>query len=358
MNMSMEEKDRKTYQDFWDWFLIHEKDFHKIISSGKDIEEKFFNHIAPRLHEINEGFYFLAGMSDDFTAELIITVEGELKNIIFAEEIIEQAPKIEGWKLTALKPEIGIESVNIDLEGLKFTGENIFFYPNEFENYPDEIDITLVYEDFKEENKEAITTGICIFLDHFLGELNFATQIDTFNITRKENAEKELIPIIKLKDFLQWREREFTEKYKDEKISAHDEEFSVLEGVLDNGMPLIAAINTSLLSYESKASYPWVSVLKIHYNGEHHQGLPDKEDFEKMKVIEENMVNALKRENGHLYIGRESADEVRENYFVSKDFREPSKVLHHIIRDNPDYKISLDIYKDKYWQSFESYTVN
>ncbi|WP_326981085.1 DUF695 domain-containing protein [Chryseobacterium sp. MYb264] len=356
--MGSEEKHIKTYQDFWDWFLANERKFHDVIRSGTEIEENFFDCIAPKLHQINTGYYFLAGMADDLTAELIITVEGEVKNIIFAEEIIKEAPQIKGWKFTALKPELGIENVNIELEGLKFTGDTIFFYSNDFEEYPDEIDITLVYENFKEEIKDPVTTGICIFLDHFLGELNFATQIDTFNIIGKENAKKDLIPITKLKDFLKWREREFTEKYKNEKISSGDEEFSILEAELMNGLPLIAAINTSLLKYDSKASYPWVSVLKIHYEGDDNSGLPEIEDYKKLSEIEDRIVAELKREDGHLYIGRESADNIRESYFVSKDFRQPSKVLHRVIQDNSSYKISLDIYKDKYWQSFERYTVN
>jgi hypothetical protein len=59
-----------------------------------------------------------------------------------------------------------------------------------------------------------------------------------------------------------------------------------------------------------------------------------------------------------LYIGRETADNSKSIYFASKDFRQPSKVFDRIIKDNPQYKISLEIYKDKYWQSFEHYNVN
>jgi hypothetical protein len=55
------------------------------------------------------------------------------------------------------------------------------------------------------ENKDAVTTGVCIFLDNFLGELNFATQIDTFTVGEKTKTE--LVPIEKLKDFLLERKR-------------------------------------------------------------------------------------------------------------------------------------------------------
>lgn len=352
-----EDAEIKNYKNFWDWFLTKEKDFFDVVKNHDNIENNFFDVIAPKLKELNGGYYFLAGMSDDSTAELILTVEGDIKNIAFAEEIIEMAPKLDHWKFTALKPEMNLTS-GIEMDGRKFSGENIFFYENEVEGYPDEIDITFVYEGLNEENKDAVVTGVCVFLDNFLGELNFATQIDTFNVVGKDNAQKELVPVTKLKDFLSWREREFTEKYKNVKDFSEEDKFSVFEATLQNGSPLIATINTSLLTYDSKASYPWISILKVQYNGENNNGLPQKEDYEKLSNIEEQIIEELKIEDGHLYIGRENADNMKESYFASKDFRKPSKVLKKVMDDHPEYKMTLEIYKDKYWQSFERYNVN
>ncbi|MDQ1806462.1 DUF695 domain-containing protein [Chryseobacterium sp. CKR4-1] len=346
----------RNYNDFWDWFLTKEKDFYEIIKNHDHIESGFFDIISPRLKQINQGYYFLVGMYDDSTVELIITVDGEIKNIVFAEEIVEASPVLKRWKFTALKPEMNAAH-GIQMDGLEFTGENILFYPNESEGYPDEIDITFVYEGLMPENKESVVKGICVFLDNFLGELNFATQIDTFNIISKEEAKKELIPVIKLKDFLAWREREFTEKYKNVKNIDDEEQFSVLEASLQNGLPLIATVNTSLLTYDAKASYPWISVIRMQYEGRSNNGLPENDDHERLNEIEEKIINKLKVEEGHLYIGHESADNLRECYFASKDFRDPSRVIPKVIAEHPEYEISLEIYKDKYWQSFERYTI-
>lgn len=351
--------DRETlsYKDFWDWFLTKEKTFFEVVQNGEHIEEQFFDVMAPELAKINEGYYFLSGMSDEHTAELIITVEGDIKKIIFAEELVAAAPKMDRWKLTALKPETDIENVGIRMNEYEFTKDNIYFYSNEINGYPDEIDMVFVYEDLNEENRNSVTTGICIFLDNFLGELNFATQIDTFSVIGKDEAEKELIPIEKLKEFLLWREREFTEKYKDMKLESEDR-FSLLEATLENGMPLMATVNVSLLKYNAKASYPWISVLKIFYDGNMNSGFPEEKDYNAMNIIEDYAVEVLSPEHGNLYIGRETADSCRSIYFASKDFRQPSKVFDQIIKENPPYKISLEIYKDKYWQSFEHYNVN
>jgi len=346
-----------TYQDFWNWFLTKEKEFHQIVRNRTHIETVFFDLMSSQLRKINEGFYFLAGMTDDETVELIITAEGEIKNIVFAEEIVAAAPNVKNWKFTALKPEMNLDS-GISMDGHEFTTENIHFYANEIDGYPDEIDITFVYDHLTIDNKNSVITGVCIFLDNFLGELNFATQIDTFSVIGKDEIKSDLIPITKLKDYLQWREREFTEKYKDVKDFSEEDAYTVLEAVLNNGMPLIATMNTTSLKYDAKASYPWISVLKIQYNGDGNNGLPQNEDYENLNMIEETAFQNLKNDNGNLYIGRESADGVREIYFASKDFRSVSKILQKIIKDNPKYKMSLEIYKDKYWQSFERYNIN
>ncbi|MBB6372566.1 DUF695 domain-containing protein [Chryseobacterium shigense] len=352
------EKNIRTYQDFWDWFLTKEKTFFEVVKDRENIEEQFFDVISPELAKINSGYYFLSGMSDEHTAELIITVEGDVRKIIFAEELIAVAPQLDRWKFTALKPQTDIENVGIRMNDLEFRKDNIWFYSNEIEGYPDEIDLVFVYEDLNEENRSSATTGICIFLDNFLGELNFATQIDTFSIIGKNEAEKELVPIEKLKDFLLWREREFTEKYKDSEILVADDQFSLLEGTLENGMPLMAVVNAALLKYKAKASYPWISVLKITYDGSNNDGLPEEKDYNRINNIEDLAIEKLPLKDGHLYIGRETADSCRSIFFASKDFRQASKIFDQVIKDNPEYKITLEIYKDKYWQSFESYNVN
>lgn len=350
----MEQK-QLDYHGFWNWFLTKEQGFYEVVKNGgqEAIEKDFFDHIAPKLDEINEGYYFLTGMSDDSTVELVLTADGEIRNVIFIEELIQAAPELGHWKFTALKPAMDIKDVNVTMGDYEFKKENIFFYSNEQEDYPDEIDLVFVY-DGNTENKDAVTTGVCIFLDNFLGELNFATQIDTFTVVGKDHAQKELVPIEKLNDFLLWREREFTEKYKSIKRVDIEEEFSILRATTEDEKPLIACMNLPLLNYEAKASYPWISVLKFHYNGENNDGLPEKEDFEKFGDIEDRAVEDLK-EKGYLYIGRETADNIKESYFAGKDFRDVSKVFKIIKDSNPEYKISFNIFKDKYWQYFKYY---
>lgn len=345
----------RSYGEFWAWFLKNEKAFHKIVStsSSERIENDFFNKLAPKLDELKEGLWYLTGMYDTHTAELIITADGVIPNIVFAEELIAAAPVIDGWKFTALKPALGIEDVSIEMQEYKFNGTNLNFYPNEDSNHPDEIDITIIHDELTEENRSVITNGIYIFLDNYLGELDFTVNVDSLAVASRDQVVRELIPINKLKEYLTWRQKEFVEKYEETKYDTRNNKGSILKAQLESGNALIASINTDLLKWDNKASHPWILTVKIPYNGSNNNGMPENKTSELLNEVEENILHELKDTDGYLNIGRQTADGEREIYFACRDFRKPSKVLHGIqTRYKDQLDLSYDIYKDKYWQSF------
>jgi len=115
----------QTYHDFWDWFQRNEASFFKVVKRGDDVERKFFRMLSQKLKELNDGFFYLTGMLDDNTVELVFTADGAIKNIAFIEEIVDAAPIIDGWVFTKLKPALDIKDVNIDMAGYKFNSGNI-----------------------------------------------------------------------------------------------------------------------------------------------------------------------------------------------------------------------------------------
>ena len=349
----------KSYDDFWTWFQSNEQKFYDIVKSGKNLEKGFFDKLSPKLGELKNGYFFLTGMFDDNTAELVLTPDGIVKNIVFVEELVKSAPKLSNWKFTALKPALDIENVRIEMAGYSFDSENLFFYSNDNNNYPDEVDIVIVYNDYNEEDKSTITNGTYIFLDNYLGELNSVTTIDNLIITSQNKAEKELITIAKLKDYLVWREKEFIEKYNRLRYDTENDMYSSLEAKLNNGRPLIAVINTTLLNWDRKASHPWILKVEIIYDGNDNNGMPDNDTFELLNKFEDEIMLEIKDSDGYLNIGRQTADNSREIYFACNDFRKPSKVLNELTKKySGKLDVTFDIYKDKYWQSYERFRTN
>lgn len=348
----------KTYSDFWNWFQKNEKTFFNVVKTQKDIEKGFFDKLSPKLDELKDGYFYVTGMYDDNTVELILTADSNTKNIVFVEELVEQAPKINGWKFTALKPASDIENVAIHMGGYKFNSDNLFFYSNDYPDYPDEIDITVIHNERTQDNKQQIVNGTYIFLDNYLGELDFVNNIDNLKIISRQEAEKELVPIEKLKDFLIWRQKEFIEKYDGVRYDTSEDEHSILEAEFESGNKLIAVVNTQLLNWDSKASHPWIAVCTFKYDGSNNNGMPTKNDYQTLNEIEERILHQLSDKDGFLYIGRQTAKNERDIYFACKDFRKPAKVFFKIQQDIDKFEIEYDIYKDKYWQSFERFRPN
>jgi hypothetical protein len=343
----------QTYQQFWDWFKKNERNFYHVVKVRGDIPHMFFNKLAPKLNELKEGIFFLTGMCDKETAELVLTPDGIIKNIFFVEELVKAAPKIEGWKFTALKP---ASEINIEMAGYKFNTENISFYSNDDAGAPDQINLVVVHKDLDESNRAPVTNGVFIFLDNFLGELNFVTTIDHVSVIGKKDAEKELVPIGKLKDFLMWREKEFLEKYDSTWRSTENDNYALLQAKLENGNVLIATINTGLLNWENKASHPWITTVAIKYDGSRNNGMPNNETSELLNTIEDEIMEYLRDADGYLNIGHQTAENLREIYFACKDFRKPSDVLYRIKKKyGAKAAIDYDIYKDKYWRSFNRF---
>jgi hypothetical protein len=296
-------------------------------------------------------------MYDTNTAELIITADGIIKNFVFVEEIISSAPVISGWKFTAHKQAAG-EGFKITMNGYEFNTKNLHFYPNDNSNFPDEINITVVYDDYNEKDSKAITSGVYIYFDNLLGELESITTID--DITVNGNSEnKKLVSIEKLKDYLIWRQKEFIEKYDGLRYDTENDIHSVLEAELKSGNKLVAVMNTDLLNWDRKASHPWFLTITMKFDGNERNGMPDDETFKLLNEVEDKIMLELKDYEGYLYIGRQTADGEREIYFACKDFRKPSKVVSQI-QENYSKVIEIDykIYGDKYWHSLDRFINN
>ncbi|GIQ57928.1 hypothetical protein Flavo103_10640 [Flavobacterium collinsii] len=345
-----------SYDDFWNWFLKNEKEFFNIVQRGENIPKDFFDKLGPKLAEIHPEIYFLAGMIDDQIAELVLTPDGVIRNIYIIEELVNAAPKIEGWKFTALKPAINIKNVGIKFENFELNADNLKFYPTINKDFPDEIDLTIVYDHFTEDKKQLITNGVYIFLDNYLGELDSVTSIDNMKVIGNNEISEELVPIEKLKDYLIWREKEFVEKYEGIWYDTEKDNYSSFEAGTKEGGVLLAIMNTSILKWDKKASHPWIFIISIPFDGSNTNGMPDEETYQLLNEIEDEIMVELKDSDGYLNIGRETGENKREIFFACKDFRKPSKTADAILKKyNSSFDISYEIYKDKYWQTFSHY---
>jgi hypothetical protein len=350
------EKTIKTYKEFWDWFLENEKQLFKIIKSKNNVVEKVFPALDKALENINIEYYYQVGMFDDDTAEIIFTVDGKLEHFVFIEDIVAAAPTIPGWTFQALKAKDTVSIGNIiDMNDYSFHIGNISFYSIVDPETPDSVDITLVYQDFQEQDFKTIQHGCYIFLDHLLGEEASITLIDSCTIIGKESATEELIPTSKLGDYIIWREKEFLEKYDNISHNTEEDEYSSIDIQYESGESAVAIVDNYLMQWEYKASHPWMIVMEFKYNGEKQNGYPSSEEMEMLNKIEDEFVKKFKCTDGYLSLGRQTGINERTVFFACKEYRKPSRTLFDYISKYKQFEFSYQIYKDKYWMTMERF---
>jgi len=142
--------------DFWNWFIIHENTFYNIVNKGKNIEELFLNKSEVALSQLREQVWQVTGMYNDNTAELILTPDGNIKNVAIIEDLVRQAPNLSNWKFTALKQPVDKFDFTISMNGIEFNEDNISFYSNDYPDRPDLISITIVHKDWGESQREEL----------------------------------------------------------------------------------------------------------------------------------------------------------------------------------------------------------
>ncbi|WEK37210.1 MAG: DUF695 domain-containing protein [Candidatus Pseudobacter hemicellulosilyticus] len=341
--------------DFWKWFSSKEKEFYRAVASRRNIRSRFIDQLAHKLDSLKNGFFFMAGMYDDDTAELILTADGEIKNIVFVEDLVAAAPQLSGWKFTALKPPSG--DFRLEMQGYHYSEDNLFFYPNNDPARPDEIDITIVHDELTDINKSELFDGVYLFLDNYLGELDFASNIDNLKVIGKKDASLEWIPVAKLKDYLTWRQKEFVEKYEGERADTSNDDYAVFRSESDSGYTLLSVTNTQLLRWDRKPSHPWMAILTCQFRSGQKNGMPSEEELGWLTGLENQLMIQLKDEDGYLNVNRRTGEGKRKFYFACKEFRQLSRIFHQLQNEySARFDIDYTIYKDKYWQTFDHYS--
>ncbi len=346
------------YSEFWNWFKLHSKEFHQIIKSGHEVEKRFVEDFALRLDQLDLQINFLVGLDADGDAELIFTPDGILKYVIHAEDLASSAPAISNWKFKALKRAMKINGFGVKSGDFYFNSENIQFYPNNQDQYPDEINLVFVYDQYHVEAHQELLNGVYIFLDNFLGEELIMEKIDHIELRGPGKDIDELISVEKLKDYIIWREKEFLEKYQQVNYNSLEDELTLFEGTVDQGIPMLSVINCKALEWEYKASHPWMLVIIQNYQPKDELGLPDDSSLNLFENIQSDMETLLPESAGYIQIGTETLDGRRELFIACREYRQATRMAKLIQQKYQQrMEIDFDIFKDKYWKTFNNYRI-
>lgn len=340
---------------FWQWFVANESRFRAIEKNDSSQALLFLEELIQQLQPYNPWLKALAGPYNSDSYELIITADGDVALFCKVEELVNAAPVVAHWVFTAHKPPLGFEGVSIDLYDLAFSETTTSFYPVIEENCPDEVSIVLTHADYNHEMDEHFQAGGMIYLENGLGEVNTATKIDQYEVGPVPAAGSgiEIIPITKLADYLNWREKEFIEKY--ESVPAEKPDiFHIFEAEDKDGKLILITVNMDCRFWDKKPSFSWLLQVNITYTG-NEAGFPSEAQLIALQTLEEEIINLLPAAQS-IFAGNKTYDNCRNIFIYINEYATPAILLNRYIETKAtEMEIVFFVRRDKYWRNMEQY---
>lgn len=194
-----------TTSQFWNWFKDNNKAYVFLNSVDGETKEKLLNDFLEQLHKYCDNIYFEIGGYPDEDQELIITAEGDKNYFDQVEELVNAAPKIDGWTFIAFKPPMP-DNFESKWDDLELNTENMWFLPL-LNGKSRDLGIRVCFsnQDLIKDN-ETLAPLLHKMLDTIVGEKSFAIDIQYVNtdLLPDDPEEEGLYPILDLPKYIEW----------------------------------------------------------------------------------------------------------------------------------------------------------
>ncbi|TKC54874.1 hypothetical protein FBD94_25750 [Pedobacter hiemivivus] len=195
-------------KQFWNWFELNNAKYFFLnqIDDNKE-KERYLDEFLKQLHEYDNHLFFEIGGYPDETQELIITAEGNLEYFEKVEKLINSAPYIKNWSITAFKPAIKA-GFTINYKDIELNPKDLWFFPLEKKQAPQLLGLRIYLENYKLlQRKDELLKAVYLVIDSLLGEKSSALDIQHVEVAQlPEDPEKQgLLKLDELPKYIQWK---------------------------------------------------------------------------------------------------------------------------------------------------------
>ncbi|WP_436374764.1 hypothetical protein [Cytobacillus sp. BC1816] len=166
-----------TVADFWIWFEKNSQDYYRLREENLN---SLFNKLSKQLSKINEDLAF--EFSADFIEgkrEFIISADGILSAFPDVIDLVENAPRIEGFKIIAFRQKSAVDDIStIEYEDISLGPDDVYFT---YRKNGDTLDIVLFLRGYDSDFEEWENAAF-ILLDTVIGEYDVATKIGSIDM--------------------------------------------------------------------------------------------------------------------------------------------------------------------------------
>lgn len=175
-------KKKDPIENFWQWFTENEFQFDNL--TQENVKEKL-DLIGNHLRKISDGLVVEVSKNHEGFRDLTISAEGDKEKFPIVREIVDKAPQIRGWTVTAFRQRANIAFI-LETDSIKYNTAEMFFQPL-IEG--DEFDLIVYAENLKDvDEKTAFHFGM-IVMDNLLGEYDSVMKVRRYDFRDLNQAD-------------------------------------------------------------------------------------------------------------------------------------------------------------------------
>ncbi|PNQ72115.1 hypothetical protein C1T31_13505 [Hanstruepera neustonica] len=183
----------RDFQAFWDYFSEHGETFYHLQSLPDSENAYYFNTLTSLLEAIGPTLSCVMKFAskERTYAELVLTTHGRAEGVILIRNLMQVAPVIPNWKITAfIQPVIDVDAIAdrtdppYQFEGLTLKASDIVWMPDSYDDKTDKhcllFGFTNLASTLMSYPLETVTDYVLWILMDFLGELVVCQKISGF----------------------------------------------------------------------------------------------------------------------------------------------------------------------------------
>jgi hypothetical protein len=185
--------------EFWAWF----DSYRDGVDATGPSRDQHIDEILERISRIEPGLAVELGVREDGIKEMTISPDGVRERFPFVEQIVSQAPSMEGWEVVAFRQPIKAD-FSLQYGDLELRPSELFFLPLEEDGT---LDIIVYGQGFSDQDKDDLGYHGLIMMDSLIGEYNCVTQIRHYDFQElpDEQEREGLLPLSQLASFIEAR---------------------------------------------------------------------------------------------------------------------------------------------------------
>lgn len=196
-------KNGDPIENFWTWFSENEKTYRNFQHNT----DKYLNELLSKTKKISNGLAIELEPPKEGIINMTVSADGIIDLFPIVQQIIEKAPKINGWKFYAFRQRIPTDKA----KGMILKAQDHELNPNKMKFSPivtgDILDIIIYVNNITEENHNQVAYGCLMLVDNILGEYDCVTKVrgyDFHNMPPNADNLTDLLPLLELAQFVDY----------------------------------------------------------------------------------------------------------------------------------------------------------